>query len=609
MIAIQATVSGEQIRLTKAPLLANQTVLAMQVQFEFDEAWTGYGKIAYFWAPNGEVYLSQVSDGLATIPHEAMAEVGQLRFGVTGTKDGERLVTNAVKYNVVEGAYDPNAEESVDPSPDLLEQIESLIGEIESLNLPDRVTALERDTGAFDACQGELLHLSPSIDAPVRDIILYGKSTQNGTPAPDAPVPIGTAGGSGTLNVICCGKNIWNPTEAGRTVREVVWTKNADGTYTANGTANGGNSVFGTGTIYLPAGTTVVIKGCPSGGSSSTYNAYLWDRTTGNYPQGYSGSSLDNGEGFVYTVQESHLYAVNCRIMSGKTGSNLVFKPELYISSSLDISSEAYAGSTFPVTVPSTGLPGIAVSDGGNYTDSTGQQWVCDTIDLGKGVYTQRVGVHTFTSEEISGATKSTNTSADIYLVQIIGQSSSGINRNVKIDGVSRIKCVSNIGTVSSSLSTLNSQYIDVNETYARFAFTYGTYNTTTLDQFKAMMNGVSGGVTVLYPLIPVETPLTDTQLSQLRAISTRKTETYMYTDGGSGMYVENFVNEKELVDDVSAMISPAYSNVSTYAVGDYVTHDGKLYKCTTAIATAESWDDAHWTQTTVMDEIKSLQA
>lgn len=36
------------------------------------------------------------------------------------------------------------------------------------------------------------------------------------------------------------------------------------------------------------------------------------------------------------------------------------------------------------------GLPGIPVSSGGIYTDSTGQQWVCDEIDLQRGVYVQR---------------------------------------------------------------------------------------------------------------------------------------------------------------------------------------------------------------------------
>ena len=37
------------------------------------------------------------------------------------------------------------------------------------------------------------------------------------------------------------------------------------------------------------------------------------------------------------------------------------------------------------------GLCGIPVSSGGNYTDEYGQQWVCDEIDLVRGVYVQRI--------------------------------------------------------------------------------------------------------------------------------------------------------------------------------------------------------------------------
>ena len=46
--------------------------------------------------------------------------------------------------------------------------------------------------------------------------------------------------------------------------------------------------------------------------------------------------------------------------------------------------------------------------------------------------------------------------------------------------------------------------------------------------------------------------------------------------------------------------LAAAYSETATYAVGDAVTHDGKLYKCAVAITTAEAWTPAHWTETTV---------
>ena len=44
------------------------------------------------------------------------------------------------------------------------------------------------------------------------------------------------------------------------------------------------------------------------------------------------------------------------------------------------------------ITLPTpNGLPGIPVTSGGNYTDPQGQQWVCDEVDLKRGVKVQRV--------------------------------------------------------------------------------------------------------------------------------------------------------------------------------------------------------------------------
>ena len=39
-------------------------------------------------------------------------------------------------------------------------------------------------------------------------------------------------------------------------------------------------------------------------------------------------------------------------------------------------------------------LRGVPVSDGGNYTDESGQQWLCDEIDFAKGLFIQRTGIY-----------------------------------------------------------------------------------------------------------------------------------------------------------------------------------------------------------------------
>lgn len=59
------------------------------------------------------------------------------------------------------------------------------------------------------------------------------------------------------------------------------------------------------------------------------------------------------------------------------------------------------------LTIPTpNGLLGLKVDLGGNYTDSTGQQWICDEIDLARGKYVQRIAERIFDGTEAWGKYK-----------------------------------------------------------------------------------------------------------------------------------------------------------------------------------------------------------
>lgn len=63
----------------------------------------------------------------------------------------------------------------------------------------------------------------------------------------------------------------------------------------------------------------------------------------------------------------------------------------------------------------------------------------------------------------------------------------------------------------------------------------------------------------------------------------------------------------KTLVENTPLAISGMYSATSSYAVGDYVIYEGKLYICNTAIASGESWTAAHWTQINITGSFAPL--
>lgn len=111
----------------------------------------------------------------------------------------------------------------------------------------------------------------------------------------------------------------------------------------------------------------------------------------------------------------------------------------------------------------------------------------------------------------------------------------------------------------------------------------------------------------------PVTTPLSDAEKAAFAEFRTFDDNTNITATDNPFMtlnYVRNTDNGKALadVDNKSAvrmaMIAAPYDGTATYAVGDYCTYGDRLWKCNTAIGTAEPFTAGHWTATTVMEEI-----
>jgi hypothetical protein len=237
---------------------------------------------------------------------------------------------------------------------------------------------------------GNPVSVSDAFSAPLCGLTVYGRSTQDGTPSPDNPVPIVSAGDSGTIGIKITGKNListealFSPTKTAF----VVIDGHIKGTTTTKYAQIG----------YLlqsryPAQYTASI----SGGSETVeteLRAYKWvDGKLGNLVvQGYfsvgqratiSFSTDGKSEYFVffrpYGVADFDYYDMQFEI--GATATSF----------------ELYQEQTLTLPTPN-GLPGIPVTSGGNYTDPSGQQWVCDEVDLERGVKVQRIDKAAFDS-------------------------------------------------------------------------------------------------------------------------------------------------------------------------------------------------------------------
>jgi len=55
--------------------------------------------------------------------------------------------------------------------------------------------------------------------------------------------------------------------------------------------------------------------------------------------------------------------------------------------------------------------------------------------------------------------------------------------------------------------------------------------------------------------------------------------------------------------------VASAYDASKTYAVGDYAIHNNDLYRCITAITTAETFTASHWTKVVLADDVTDLKS
>ncbi len=69
--------------------------------------------------------------------------------------------------------------------------------------------------------------------------------------------------------------------------------------------------------------------------------------------------------------------------------------------------------------------------------------------------------------------------------------------------------------------------------------------------------------------------------------------------EGDTPLTAENL---NKIVEGIAPDI---YDSTSTYNIGDYCIYNNILYKCITAIITAEAFDSSKWEQTTVTNELK----
>lgn len=362
---------------------------------------------------------------------------------------------------------------------------------------------------------GNQLSVDDAFSAPLCGLTVYGRSTQDGTPTPDAPVPIVSAGDGGSVAVKVTGKNRLPPNLKYEDFVECFVKKNTP--------------------------ITLVFKGdlVSQGG-----NILFFDENNNQYWFG-----IDAGKAEHHITHPADLTKFQYLIFN-MASENMCLT---WNASSPDY--EPYREQLLTLPTP-TGLPGIPVTSGGNYTDQSGQQWVCDEVDLERGVKVQRVKVLNLLDANGFDNNGTWHINAKTYF-------GAGTSYIPMAWNGSITKCLCTTFPVQmTSYSTgsnadLSLYYSETGDTISlKSALFNPKGQSATVDEAKAWF---TAHPTYLYvPIEPIETPLTPDEIAAYKALTAYGPDTVVQAGDGAGIKLDyqRDVNIaiKKLEDAVASM-------------------------------------------------------
>ena len=375
---------------------------------------------------------------------------------------------------------------------------------------------------------GEAIHFDDAIEQYLVGCRIFGKTMQGGTPTPDAPVDMVSVAESGSLSLFVTGKNLFT----GWTVGGI----NPD---------SGTDYVVATQrrTPYIPIfspGQKYNISNIP--GTLYSFVAFYdaaktFIRRSAAAPYSFMlVEPPENAKYFRLTVYEN-------KEVTGKIAEADAMASTTMIEAGNAIT--AYVrGQPIQSAVLSTpnGLRGIPVSSGGNYTDSNGQQWICDEIDFARGVYIKRVARNVYDGSsdeywtEYGGADN-----LSFYVWPSTATTGSRLSLCDRFENV--------VSAWSSSNATKYGIYSDHTSVIGKY-FRAPNESVKTLAQWNAWL--AENPITLIYVMAtPVETPLTEEELAAYAALHTYKDHTTVSNSGHAYMELEYVMDAKKYIDRI----------------------------------------------------------
>lgn len=358
-------------------------------------------------------------------------------------------------------------------------------------------------TKFYASNQGET-HLADSDNGKIQDMMIYGKSSQDGTPTPENPVEI---------------KSVVNPTVKllGSNILKI-----RDGEYQDVGctitVSNGVIKLNGTSTdnkrIYLPIDTPSMLKEgteiifCPNniGGTESINKCYV-DYSNENTKSFSIASNIVNTPYVIARQDARYEFKLSIKITRGNTFNDETWKPQILIGKQIT-PFEPYKEQSIQLPITLNAIP---VSSDGNVTIN-GQQYIADYVDVENGKIVKCV-------EKLFLKQAQWGIAINKGVLRFYGRT----NEALGIDGSKIIKnpflISSHFAFVTNTPDRIGTFTANADGTRANISFAFSTDTTITSDDFNNWI--LNNKPFVLLPVLKEELPLTSEQIQALKELAT----------------------------------------------------------------------------------------
>ena len=382
---------------------------------------------------------------------------------------------------------------------------------------------------------GSPIVLTDSSNSNLQGLNLYGKTTQNGTPSPSNPIPLESAGDSGSIGVTVLGKNLFD---------DVAWFERFGFTPQSDGSWLGKlvneicftNTAKQPGSMYLTATMKTDVNTTPfwmrayytDGTESETLRFWAADTFATKSITTDPKKTVDYiqwswGQGGTYYIKDVQISFVDGEYESYKEPQTL---------------SASTPNGLCGVPMPKNANDGFIYTS--DYIDANGEARITDYIDFVRGVRVQRFKKVTVTQAY-----------AIRKVVNGFGQFTVKLPADRKLG--SYCLCshyevpIYHDGNDDSNPSRNAIIYKRISSDPRNvYAVHEGI---TTLEDYNAWL--AENPLEFLYELAePIETPLSDEELAQYSALHTNYPNTTVLNDGVAGMQLSYVADTKTYIDN-----------------------------------------------------------